>query len=351
MAATATGVYRTTYRGDMALRHTRAEYARLALMAAAVVAAPFYLEPYWLQVVNVAGIAIIAAVGLNIVTGYTGLISLATGGFLAVGAYVSANLISRAGLPTPVGWVAAVVVSALVGAFFGLPARRLKGIYLAIATLAAQYIIVYVVRSWKAATGGVGTLNVNHPGIGGYQLTSDFAWYWIIIPLAILTVAAAINLFRTGLGRALIAIRDQDIAAEVIGVHVARYKVLAFAVSAGMAGLAGALIASYRNIVTWERFTIDVSIIYVAFIIVGGLGSVSGAVYGTLFLSWLRAYIDKVGPEFQGSSLAFIAKDLPAIQLAIFGVVIVAILLIEPRGLARLWQRSKDYFRLWPFRY
>ena len=351
MAATATGVYRTTYQGDMALRRTKAEYARLTLILAAVIVLPFTLEPYWLLNVNLAGIAVIAAVGLNIVTGYTGLISLSTAGFLAVGAYTSANVITRADLPTPLGWLAAVVVSAVVGAFFGLPARRLKGLYLAIATLAAQYIIVYLVRTWKPVTGGVGTLNVNYPQIGDWAINNDFRWYWIITGFAALSVMGAINLFRTGLGRALVAIRDQDIAAEVIGVKVARYKVLAFAISAGMAGFSGALIASYRNIVTWERFTIDVSIVYVAMIIVGGLGTVAGSVYGALFITWLPAYITRVGQDLQSSGNNFIIEKLPAIQLAAFGLVIVAMLLIEPRGLARLWQRAKDYFRIWPFRY
>lgn len=352
MAATATGVYHTDYRQDLALRHTRGEYVRLALIAVVVLVAPFYLrESSWLVVVNQAGIAVIAAVGLNILTGYTGQVSLGTGGFLAAGAYTAAIVITRMGLPTPVGWVAAVVVAALIGAFFGLPSLRLKGLYLAIATLAAQYIIVYLVRNWDAVTGGVDALVVNFPEIGGYTLKEDFDWYWVIMGLAALTVIGAVNLFRTGLGRALVAIRDQDIAAEVIGVHVGRYKILAFAIAAGLAGLSGALTASYRNIVTWERFTIQVSIIFVAMIIVGGLGSVSGSVYGALFITWLPVYISRVGPELRGGALEFISRELPAVQLATFGVVIVLFLLFEPRGMARMWQRTKDYFRLWPFRY
>jgi branched-chain amino acid transport system permease protein len=351
VAATATGVYHTDYRRDLAVRHTRAEYVRLALSAAVIIAAPFFLEPYWLTVVNNALIAVVAAVGLNILTGYTGLVSLGTGAFLGVGAYATGDLITKAGFPMPVAVVAAMIIGAAVGAFFGLPALRLKGLYLAIATLAAQYILLYLFRNAEPITGGTDSLVVTRPAIGGFSLDSDFRWYWVLAAIATVTVVGAVNLFRTGLGRAFIAIRDQDIAAEVAGVHVGRYKILAFAIAAALAALAGSLIASYRGVVTWERFTIDVSIEYVAMIIVGGLGSVSGAVYGALFITWLPAYISKAGPSLQGGAFEVLSRELPAIQLGAFGVVIVAFLLIEPRGLARLWQRMKDYFRLWPFRY
>ncbi|MDQ3944591.1 MAG: branched-chain amino acid ABC transporter permease [Actinomycetota bacterium] len=349
--ATATGVYHTDYRRDLALRHTRAEHVRLVLLAAVVVAAPFYLEDYWLEVVNTAGIAVVAAVGLNILTGYTGLISLGTGAFLGVGGYTAANVIARADLPTPLGWLAAVVVAAALGAFFGLPALRLKGLYLAIATLAAQYILLYLFRNADAITGGVDSVVVAKPEVAGYKLNSDFVWYWIIVAVAALVVIGAVNLFRTGLGRAFIAIRDQDIAAEVIGVNVGRYKILVFALSVGLAGLSGAMTASYRGVVSWERYTLEESILFVAMIIVGGLGSVSGAVYGALFIVWLPAYIQRVGPQLENLGLDVLYRELPAVQVAAFGLVIVLFLLFEPRGIARLWQRIKDYFRLWPFRY
>ena len=363
--AAATGVYRTTYQADMSLRRTKAEYARLALIVLVLGGAPFYLSNSWLFVLNVAGISVIAALGLNIVTGFTGLISLATGGFLAVGGYTTAITVTRAGLPTPLAWLIAAVAAAAVGALFGLPAGRLKGIYLAITTLAAQYIIIYLVRSWKAVTGGLDSLIVKPPQLGDTLLTQipekwfgiqgrseHFAWYWVILFFATLAVLGTVNLFRTGLGRALIAIRDQDVAAEVIGVRVARYKVLAFAISAGMAGFAGALQASYRGIVTFERYTIDVSIVYVSMIIIGGLGSAAGAVYGALFITWLPEYIRHVGSGIRsGSSFGFITEHVVPIQNATFAIVLVLFLLVEPRGMARLWQRAKDYFRLWPFRY
>jgi branched-chain amino acid transport system permease protein len=347
--ATATGVYHTTYVTDLALRHTRAEHVRLALAIAAIAVVPFIASPFWLTVANQIGIAVVGAIGLNILVGFTGQISLGQGGFLAVGAYTSGLLVASFGLPFPVAMLVAVLVTAAVGTFFGLPALRLKGLYLAIATLASQFLIIWIVRNWDALSGG-GALVVPVPELFGITLNGDFTWYWIIAACAVAAALAATNLFRTGLGRAFIAIRDQDIAAEVIGVDPLRYKLLAFAVSSGFVGLAGALTAHYTLIVTWERFTLDVSIVYLAMIIVGGLGSVTGAIYGAIFMIVLPAVIQQIGTSLRDVVPAF-ARELPAIQTAVFGLVIILFLVFEPRGIARIWQRMKDYIRLWPFRY
>jgi branched-chain amino acid transport system permease protein len=346
---TATGVYHTSYRADLALRHTRAEYVRLALALAAVVALPFLVSPYWLTIVNQIGIAVIGAIGLNILVGFTGQISLGQGGFLAVGAYTSGLLAAKAGLPFPLDVACAVLATAAIGTLFGLPALRLKGLYLAIATLASQQIILWVVTHWDAVTGGTSALVVPPAELFGWQIYGDMTWYWVIALFAGLATLAATNLMRTGVGRAFVAIRDQDIAAEVIGVDPFRYKLLAFFISSAFVGLAGALTARYNLIVTWERFTFDVSILYLAMIIVGGLGSVSGAIYGAAFMIAVPAWIEELSRNL--SSLAFLQDDLPAIQQLIFGLTIVLFLVFEPRGLARIWQRIKEYFRLWPFRY
>jgi branched-chain amino acid transport system permease protein len=348
--ATATGVYHTTYEADLALRKTRAEWVRLGLLAVLLVGAPFVLSPFWLQVGNQIGIAIVGAIGLNILTGHTGLISLGQGAFLGVGAYTSAILVSRLELPTLVGIVGAMVVTAIIGTFFGLPSLRLKGLYLAMATLAAQFILLFAMRNWEFVTGGLDALVLSPPMIFGYTLRSDFAWYWVIFAVAILVTLGARNLFRTGLGRSFHAVRDQDIAASVMGIDVGRYKLLSFAISSALVGLAGAMTAHYRLIVTWERFTLDVSILYLAMIIVGGLGSVAGSVYGATFMTVLPAAIQQFARNVR-DTLPVLAREIPAIQLIVFGLVIVLFLLFEPRGLDRTWQRIKDYFRLWPFRY
>jgi len=351
--ATATGIHHRSYRAELALRHTRAEYARLGLMIMALVAAPYVLGNYWLGIVNTILIAVIGAVGLNILVGFTGQISLGQGGFLAVGAYTSAILHERAGLPVVVCVVIAVLTTAGIGAFFGLPALRLKGLYLAIATLASQEIIIFVVRRWNWLSEGKGFIDVSRLNLFGWEIkreTFEFQWYWVLLVLAVVAVLAARNLFRTGLGRSFMAVRDHDIAAEAIGVNLTRAKVTAFAVSSGFVGLAGALTAHYTETVTWERFTLDVSVLYLAMIIVGGLGSVAGAVYGATFMMLLPALLTEVSDAVKGQ-LPFLADQLPAIKNAVFGLVIVLFLIIEPRGLARIWQRTKDYVRFWPFRY
>ncbi|MFW6203462.1 MAG: branched-chain amino acid ABC transporter permease [Actinomycetota bacterium] len=348
--ATATGVYHTSYEADYALRKTRAEWTRLALIGAVVVAAPFVLDAFWLTVANQVGIAIIGAIGLNILVGHTGLISLGHGAFLGVGAYTSAIIASRLDAPVLVAVGGAVAVTAVVGTFFGLPSLRLKGLYLAMATLAAQFILLFAFRNWEFVTGGTDATVLQYPEILGWTLSTDFAWYWVIIGVAVAVTFGARNLFRTGLGRAFHAVRDQDIAAAVMGINVGRQKLLAFAISSGLVGLAGALTAHYRTIVTWERFTLDVSVLYLAMIIVGGLGSVAGSVYGATFMTVLPALIQQFARNLR-DTLPVISREIPAIQLIVFGLVIVLFLIFEPRGLDRMWQRIKDYFRLWPFRY
>jgi branched-chain amino acid transport system permease protein len=347
--STTTGVYHTSYRSDLALLHTRVEHVRLALALAVVVVLPFVASPFWLNVLDQIGIAVIGAIGLNILVGYTGQISLGQGGFLAVGAYTAGVVATKTGVSPLVGVVASVLVTAAVGAFFGLPALRLKGLYLAIATLASQQIIIWLVTHWEWPTGGVDALVLEPVSIFGWTITGDFQWYWVIAGCAAVATVVATNLFRTGVGRAFVAIRDHDIAAEAIGVDTARYKVLAFAVSSGFVGLAGALTGYWTGILTWERFTLDISILYLAMIIVGGLGSVSGSIYGAAFMIALPSYLDQL--SLKVSSGSFFARQLPGIKLLIFGLTIVLFLVFEPRGLARIWQRAKDYFRLWPFRY
>jgi branched-chain amino acid transport system permease protein len=352
MAATAAGVFHTSYASELRLRHTTAERLRLVLVFAGLLALPWLVNTYWLGIVNTIGIAAIGAVGLNILVGFTGQISLGQGGFLAVGAFTS-GLLVRAGLPVPLAMLTAVLVTAAVGTFFGLPALRLKGLYLAIATIASQEIIIFVVRRWGWLTGGQGFLDVDRLTVLGWRVprtSFEFVWYWVIAGLAVLAVVTARNLFRTALGRSFMAVRDHDIAASAIGVDLTRTKLLAFAVSSGYVGLAGALTAHYTETVTWERFTIDVSIQYLAMIIVGGLGSVAGAVYGAAFIMLLPPLLAELADALR-VRVPLLADQLPAVQAAAFGLVIVLFLLFEPRGLDRIWRRAKDYVRFWPFRY
>ncbi|WP_394820736.1 branched-chain amino acid ABC transporter permease [Pendulispora albinea] len=353
MPSTATGIYHTSYGSELRLRHTHAEKIRLGILVVALAVLPFTLDNYWLSIVNSIGIAAIGAVGLNILVGFTGQISMGQGGFLAVGAFTSALLSSRAGLPVPLSIAAAVMLTASVGVVVGLPALRLRGLYLAIATLASQQIIEFVIRRWRWLTGGQGFLDVPRLRLVGLEIPRahfELTWYAIILALATLAVLGARNVFRTALGRSFMAVRDHEIAAATMGVHVTRAKLTAFALSSGYVGLAGALTAHYTETVTWERFTIDISVQYLAMIIVGGLGSVAGSVYGAAFLMLLPPVLAELATAVRDKA-PFLSEQLPAVQQAAFGLVIILFLLFEPRGLDRSWRRAREYFACWPFRY
>jgi branched-chain amino acid transport system permease protein len=344
------GTFFTDYRADMALRRLPLEKARLAIFAVFVLALPFFASPYWLNLANQIAIATTGALGLNILVGYTGQISMGQGAFMAVGAYSAGILTARMGIPFWASIPLAAVITAAVGLVFGLPSLRLKGLYLAIATLAAQQIVEWLVTHWTGLTGGTEALVVPAPTLFGQRMNTDFRFYWIALLAAAATALFVANLFRSRVGRAFVAIRDQDIAASALGVDVFRYKLYAFATSSFFVGLAGALVAHYRTIVTWERFTIETSILYLAMIIIGGLGSISGSFFGAAFILLLPAMINTIGRALQGVTPAF-AAVLPAVQQAAFGLVIILFLVLEPQGLAKLWRNVKDYFKVWPFSY
>lgn len=350
------GIFHNSYQADMALRKTHAQKIRLYFFLVFMLVFPlvFRANNYVLTLANQVGIATIGAIGLNILVGYTGQISLGQGGFMAVGAYTAGILTARMGVPWYGSMLIACIVTAGVGAIFGIPSLRLKGLYLAIATLAAQEIILWIVTHWDAVTGGVDALVVSKtPMLFGIALNTrniDFTYYWLIWGLAGVVALAAVNLFRTHIGRAFIAIRDQDIAAEVMGVNLFKYKLLAFATSSFIVGLAGGLTAHYRNIVTWERFTVDVSVTYLAMIIIGGLGSVSGSFFGATFITLLPAVLTNLGRALK-TTFPFVENIIPFIQQGAFGLVIILFLILEPDGLQKMWRDVKDYFRLWPFSY
>ncbi len=344
------GVFHTRYESDMGLRPRPAQRIRLGAFAAVVLVFPFVAGPYWLDLANQVAIATVGAIGLNILVGYTGQISLGQGAFMAIGAYSAGLLTLNLGLPWGVSIALACVTTSVAGTFFGLPSLRLKGLYLAIATLAAQEIVEWAMTHWTAVTGGTEALLLPAPTLFGVRLNSTFSFYWFGVAMAAGTALFAANLFRTRMGRAFVAVRDQDIAASVIGVNLFRTKLLAFATSSFFVGLAGAMIAYYRTIITWERFTLDTSIVYLAMIIVGGLGSIRGSFFGAALITLLPALITNAGRALQDTA-PVVANLLPYAQQAVFGVVIILFLIFEPKGLSKLWGNVKDYFHVWPFAY
>jgi branched-chain amino acid transport system permease protein len=346
MIAPETGVFRTTYLADLTLHQVPfARQAIIAFLLFMLLGVPLIASDYQVYVVDTMLIACIGAVGLNLLTGYAGQISIGQGAFMGVGAFVSAMLSSRLGVPFWLSVPAGGSVAGVVGLAFGLPSVRLKGLYLAISTLAAQVIVEWVL-SRPGLVGG-GSVSAPRPAL----LDSDRAYYFLLLAVCVGAVLYAENLLRTRIGRALVAIRDHDIAATVIGIDVPRYKLLAFGVSSFYAGLAGALLGFLGRTVNVEQFQLDLSIQYLAMIVIGGLGSIPGAIFGAVFITLLPIVLRSVMGVFGDVLPGNPAVVLSSAQFFLFGLVIVVFMTVESHGLARIWQNVKDYVRLWPFSY
>lgn len=311
---------------------------------------PAVAGPYFVTLANLTAIAIIGATGLNLLTGYTGQISVGHGAFMGVGAYAAAILATRAHLPFLTVIPLAGLATAGVGAFFGIPSLRLKGLYLAIATLAAQFILEYVFLHWDWLTRGTSGFPVPTARIGRWVVAGERSFFWVIGASVILVTWLNLNLLRTRVGRAFVAIRDNDRAASAIGIHLFRHKVLAFFLSAFMAGVAGALYAFYLGVVTPGRFTLELSIDYLAMGIVGGLGTVLGPIYGAVVITLLPEVLRALSQALAGV-FPNIATALNALREVVFGAVIIGFLIFEPEGLADRWRVVRAYFKLWPFTY
>ena len=344
------GIFNTTYQQDAALFRTSFQKISLTLFCICLLVFPFITNDYFISVANLIGISVIGAVGLNILTGFAGQISIGHGAFVGIGAYTSALLVTHLNIPFWVSMPLAGLFTACVGLVFGLPSLRVKGLYLAIATLAAQVIINFILISWSDLTKGTSGLPVDSPEAFGFVFDSDFSYYFLIIFFAAQAVIFAKNLQRTKVGRAFMAIRDNDLAAELIGINLFRYKLLAFFISSFYAGVAGALWAHYVTLITPEHFTIVESINYLAMIIIGGIGSVLGAVFGAFFMvlmpEVLRLLSDSLAGIFPG-----IGNIFSALKDVIFGLIIILFLIYEPQGLNHRWQMIKAYWKLWPFSY
>jgi branched-chain amino acid transport system permease protein len=349
------GVLKTSYEADMALYPL--PIARWTVAAVAVLfflVIPLTLHEYYLSIGNLVWIAIIGAIGLNILVGYTGLVSIGHGAFMSVGAYTAANFANRLDSPWPVNLVAGGLMAALIGAIVGIPSLRIKGLYLAIATLAGQLIIEWTINHVTFISGGVqASIDVARPRLGPVVLDTQRDLYYFLLVFVVLAIVGSMNLMRTRIGRAFIAIRDHDIAAEIIGINIFRYKVLAFAISSFYAGVTGVLYTYYLGIANYEQFQIGVSIDYLAMIIIGGLGSVLGSIFGAIFVTLLPIVI-RLGMEaFGGLFLPqqVVLNLIPNLRLMMFGALIVFFLIVEPDGLNRLWRNIRSYFRIWPFAY
>jgi branched-chain amino acid transport system permease protein len=344
------GDFRTTYAADLAIFDSALARWCLGVFLLVVLTVPLYATHYWMDVVDRIGIAVIGALGLNILTGFTGQISLGNAAFMAVGAYGTAYLAGHVGLPLALAIPLSGTLAAVTGMIFGVPSLRLKGLYLAMATLAAHFIMEFAATHWNAVTGGVSGVSVPAASMFGYALDSDYKLFYLIFPLMFFLVLFAKNLFRTKAGKAFVAIRDQDISAEVMGVNLFKYKLLSFGFSSFYVGVAGSLSAYQARYISPENFPITLAIDYLAMIIIGGMGSILGSILGAIFITGLPELL-RLGASRLSDVFPALVGLFSSLKLGVFGLAIVLFLIFEPDGLAARWRKIKTYWRLYPFSY
>jgi branched-chain amino acid transport system permease protein len=345
----ASGYFKTTYAQAMNLVETRTRWACLVLFFGFLVLYPFIASPFWLDLASQVCLALIGALALMLLTGYAGLISLGHAGLIAAGAFTSAILFKELNAPIFVTLPASGIVGALLGVIFGLPSLRLKGVYLALSTLALHFIVTYAGSEYESSRGYATGVLMDPPRLGSLTLDDPRLWYYVLLLAAFIVLLLTVNLVRSRTGRAWMAIRARDVAAEAFGINVAYYKVLAFVVSSALTSMAGCLFAYYHGFVSVEAFSILMTIEYVAMVIIGGLGSIIGAVFGTVFIVLLPYIIDEVADTLAVPDR--LSTYLFALNYASFGLIMIIFLVFEPRGLVGIWNRIQNYFILWPFRH
>jgi branched-chain amino acid transport system permease protein len=343
------------YYEDIQLFRTKTVLVATLLFLAALAALPFWVGDYTLYIVNLIAIHAIVAIGLNILMGYTGQISLGHAGFFAIGAYTCVLLMTKSGVPFFIALPAAGFVSALFGFLLGLPSLRLEGPYLAIATLAFGMAVTQIISHWDFTGGHMG-IQAPRMSLGAFVAKTSAQQYAVIMTVTVVLTVAALNLLKTRVGRAFVAIRDSEIAAEAMGINLTWYKTLAFAVSAFYTGIAGALMAFALEHVSAGSFNLILSITFLAMVIVGGLGSVMGSILGAALLTYLQLKLQiiqeapVIGPLLLDiSNRYFTPEGLPNIQSIVFGAIMIGIVVFEPFGINGIYLRIKRYWRMWPF--
>ena len=336
-------IFKTDYAQDLRLFKHGGAVFWYGLLGVALLAAPFVLSEYVISQLHFVCIYSIVGFGLMLLVGFTGQISLGHAAFLAVGAYTEA-LLQGAGMPLWVSLPSAALLSAAAGIVVGLPALRLKGIYLAIATLAFNVIVEEIITRWEGLTGGSGGKHVRSADMFGFAFDSDVSFYFLCLGLTVVACVALVNLLRSPTGRAFVAIRDSEISASCMGVNLAKYKTMSFALSAALTGLGGALYAHKITFISPEQFTLLASIELVTIVIIGGIGSLHGAVFGAAFIIVLPQLIS-VAKDYLPSG----AAGISGLQSIAFGVLLVAFIIFEPMGIYGRWLKVRTWFELFPF--
>ncbi|TCH99996.1 branched-chain amino acid ABC transporter permease [Roseococcus sp. SYP-B2431] len=351
MSTTPCGDFRTSYAADMTIFPTR--NSRLAMLAGLVVlcCAPLILGRYELSLLIQIGFLGIAALGLNILVGFTGQISIGHAAFFGFGAFASAGLVEH-GVPVPLAIPLAGVVTALVGLVFGLPAARLKGLYLAIATLAAQFILEDFFARARWFSGGVAGRITEPFTLFGLRFDHDETYFYVVVFWVVVMFVAAANLMRSRDGRALIAVRDHYLSAELMGINLAYYRTLSFGIASFYAGVGGALYAHYLLFVSVEAFNILFSIQFLAMVIIGGLGSVMGSLMGAAFMVLMPEVVQSAAQALEGGAIdraLSLGASLNFLREMAIGAAIILFLIFEPDGLARRWRLIRAYWKLYPY--
>jgi branched-chain amino acid transport system permease protein len=336
-------IFKTRYEQDIRLAKHGGYVFWYGVLLLVMLAAPWIFPEYWLAQITFVLIYAIVGLGLMLLSGFTGQFSLGHAAFLGVGAYTQAAL-TGIGAPFPLALVAAAAVSAFVGVIVGLPALRLKGIYLGIATLAFGFIVEEVFARWEGVTGGNAGKHVKAPDLFGWTLDSGESFYYLCFVVAVLATLAILNLLRSPTGRAFVAIRDSEISAQSMGIHLARFKTLSFAISAALAGVGGALYAHKLKFISPDQFGVLQSIDLILMIVIGGLGSVHGAFLGAIFLITMPQVI-ALGKDYLPDAIAL----APGLQGLVYGVVLIAFVLFEPLGLYGRWLKFRTWFQIFPF--
>jgi branched-chain amino acid transport system permease protein len=340
------GTFAQSYGQDMALVRTKARWVFMAILVVFLVSIPQWASNSTLTLVTLMGITIISVHGLNILTGNCGLVSLGHSAFMMVGGYTMAILCSKVGVPFEVALPISGLIAGLVGIIFGLPSLRIKGFYLIMSTVAAYFIIQWLVLQFRGLTGGTEGLSVPPAEFFGLSLEGKSAFFYFVLALAVLATIVAKNILRTRAGRAFVAIRDNDLAAEVMGVNLWTYKLQAFFIGCVFAGIAGALSVEYFSFANVEQFPFYDSVWFLGMLIIGGMGSVSGVIYGVVAIKLLQQLAIKLGPMLEG---VLNPQTAVALGLILPGVAIILFLIFAPRGISHILERLKNYYQLWPF--
>jgi len=339
-----------TYEQDLRIFQSPSAKIFLALLLLFLLTFPAFGGRYLCYVLSLCGIAVIGALGINVLTGYTGLVSMGHAAFFGIGAYSAAILSTRAGVPFWLCFLAGGSIPALAGLIVAIPSLRLKGLYIVVTTLAFQFITEHVIYHWESLTSGDKGIQLPHASLFGFSFDSHAKFYYLILLTALTAAIFTKNLAMTRTGRAFIAIRDRDVSAEIIGVSLTKYKIMAFTVSSFMAGLAGALFAFLNNLISPDHFTFALSIQYLAMIIVGGMGTVLGSIIGAFFMTLLPEILAAVtGPL--SSAYPLLASRIGAVSTIVYGLIIILFLILEPAGIFGIWLRVKNYWKQWPFKY